>query len=315
MSFDIDTLSASVAEHDAVARVVITGTLGSTPREVGTAMLVWSEGQSGTIGGGALEFEAVARARQALDKGNDRLDKLPLGPSLGQCCGGVVDILTEIWTRKRLAGIQSDIVVRPLPGGSSDIPLTVRRLLKAARGADAQPQAQCLNSWIIEPVSRPDRHLWLYGAGHVGRAIVDVLAPLPDLAITWVDTDQTRFPDTMPAGVCQLVAKHPSHVVQHAPDDADHLILTYSHSLDLDLCHAVLGHGFRSAGLIGSSTKWARFRSRLRQLGHSDTQISRINCPIGNPDLGKHPQAIAMGVAAGLLRPSGVAAAAKDATG
>ena len=86
-------------------------------------------------------------------------------------------------------------------------------------------------------------------------------------------------------------------VMPYAPQDALHLILTYSHQLDLALCHRLLGHGFEFAGLIGSKTKWARFRARLTALGHSPEQIARLTCPIGRPELGKHPQAIAIGVA------------------
>jgi xanthine dehydrogenase accessory factor len=92
--------------------------------------------------------------------------------------------------------------------------------------------------------------------------------------------------------------------VRYAPKKADHLILTYSHEIDLDLCHRLLGHGFRSAGLIGSRTKWARFRKRLAALGHAPAAIERITCPIGTPALGKHPQAIAIGVAAAMLAPA-----------
>jgi xanthine dehydrogenase accessory factor len=91
-------------------------------------------------------------------------------------------------------------------------------------------------------------------------------------------------------------------VVGQAPVGAEHLILTYSHAIDLDLCHRLLGHGFASCGLIGSASKWARFRSRLVGLGHAPGQIARIQCPIGEPALGKHPQAIALGVGAALLR-------------
>lgn len=80
-----------------------------------------------------------------------------------------------------------------------------------------------------------------------------------------------------------------------------HLVVTYSHALDLALCHALLGHGFAALGLIGSASKRARFRARLAALGHAPAQIDRIDCPIGDPALGKHPQAIAIGVAAALL--------------
>ena len=80
-------------------------------------------------------------------------------------------------------------------------------------------------------------------------------------------------------------------------------MLTYSHALDLELCHRLLTHGFARAGLIGSATKWARFRARLAALGHPPYAIARIDCPIGNPALGKHPQAIAIGVAAAFVMP------------
>jgi xanthine dehydrogenase accessory factor len=105
----------------------------------------------------------------------------------------------------------------------------------------------------------------------------------------------------VPDHVTALPAADPARLVPHAPRDANHLILTYSHALDLALCHALLEHGFAGAGLIGSATKWARFRSRLGALGHSPAQIARIRCPIGTPGLGKHPQAIAIGVASSLL--------------
>ena len=132
----------------------------------------------------------------------------------------------------------------------------------------------------------------------MGRALVHTIAPLPQHAITWVDTAPDRFPDTQ---VTTLVAADPARAVPHAPRDADHLIVTYSHEIDLQLCHALLQHAFHSAGLIGSATKWARFKSRLAALGHSPAQIARIGCPIGDPALGKHPAAIAISVANALL--------------
>jgi xanthine dehydrogenase accessory factor len=133
------------------------------------------------------------------------------------------------------------------------------------------------------------------------------MAPLPDWHVVWVDTHAERFPETPPAGVDLLVAADPARAAAHAPVDAHHLILTYSHALDFALCHAVLERGFASAGLIGSATKWRRFRSRLRQLGHCDAEICRIACPIGDPALGKHPQAIAIGVSALLVKTAAVA--------
>jgi xanthine dehydrogenase accessory factor len=128
------------------------------------------------------------------------------------------------------------------------------------------------------------------------------MAPLPHVAITWVDSAAGRFPAQVPDAVTALPAGDMARMMAHAPVHAHHLILTYSHEIDLALCHAALGRGFASCGLIGSSTKWARFRARLAQLGHGDAEISRIACPIGDPTLGKHPQAIAVGVAGRLLK-------------
>jgi xanthine dehydrogenase accessory factor len=315
VSFDLDRLRAAVEAHGSVARIVVAAADGSTPREAGAAMLVWAEGQWGTIGGGALEFAAVDRARTALARGRDRLDREPLGPALGQCCGGAVTLLTEVWTEARLAGLGGDLVARPVPGGPEIMPLSVRRLLAAARNRGARPGIVLKDGWMVEPVLRPARALWVWGAGHVGRAIVAVLAPFPELAITWIDVAADRFPETIPDGVTRLLAANPADLAAHAPAEADHLILTYSHALDLELCHRLLGRGFAACGLIGSRTKWARFRSRLSALGHSEASIARIRCPIGDPALGKHPQAIAVGVAHQILNAGEKKTAWKDGTG
>jgi xanthine dehydrogenase accessory factor len=181
------------------------------------------------------------------------------------------------------------------------MPLAVKRLLARARGTGSQPALGLGQGWMVEPVLAPRQPLWIWGAGHVGRALVAVLAPLPDFAITWVDVARDRFPDVFPPQVTVLPATDPARLVPHCPKGAAHLVLTYSHALDLELCHRLLTHGFASMGLIGSQTKWARFRSRLQALGHSHPQIARIRCPIGDPALGKHPQKIAIGVAAEML--------------
>lgn len=233
-------------------RVTVLATRGSAPREAGAQMLVTADGIEGTVGGGALEWEAMACARRMLDAGETRAERrVSLGPGLGQCCGGAVTLGFEA----------ADRLERPA-------------------GAT----------------------VWIWGAGHVGRALVAVLAPLPAVSLTWVDTGADRFPAAMPDGVTRLIAAEPPRLMPHAPADAHHLILTYSHDIDLALCDAALRRGFASCGLIGSATKWGRFRSRLERMGHGAAEISRIDCPIGDPALGKHPQAIAVGVAARLLR-------------
>ena len=302
MGFDLAGLRDAVARHGRVARIVIAQVRGSAPREAGAAMLVWPGGPSGTIGGGTLEYQATESALALLSSAAEaRLSQHALGPDLGQCCGGSVQLLTEVYDPARLSGCEDqEVIARPVVAGAG-MTLPVQRLLNEARGQGQSPAPQLVAGWMIEPVARAAHPVWIWGAGHVGRALVGALSPLPDLAITWVDTGPERFPDTVAHHVTALPATEPARLVPHAPRGAHHLVLTYSHALDLDLCHRLLGHGFASAGVIGSATKWARFRSRLRALGHAPAQIARIRCPIGDPALGKHPQAIAIGVAASLL--------------
>lgn len=242
-----------ITEPGMITEIVVTvsATKGSAPRDAGAVMHVTSDSMDGTIGGGALEWEAIHIARTMIAEGTVEHDRtFPLGPDLGQCCGGAVTLNFSAHT----------------PG--------------------------------IEPTGRP---LWIWGAGHVGRAIAATLAPFEHQQITLIDDSTARLPDPMPRRVRPLVAAQMPLAVAHAPKDAHHLILTYSHDIDLALCDAILRRGFNTLGLIGSATKWRRFRKRLQNLGHADAQISRIMCPIGDPGLGKHPQAIAIGVAARLL--------------
>ena len=302
MSFDAKRLAALLADRP-LARVVVASTQGSVPRNVGASMLVDAAGLvDGTIGGGALELQAISAAQAALATGEDRLDKQPLGPGLGQCCGGAVTLLTEVWTGERLAESASHLVARPVPGGPDSPSLSVQRILAHGRDGRTPLQPRMLDGWMIEPVSAPDRIIWVWGAGHVGRAIVDVLAPLPGLGISWIDSDAARFPTDIPSGVTPLVASNPADLVSLAPPSAEHYVLTYSHAFDLEICHRVLSGAFLFLGLIGSETKRARFRSRLSALGHENAQIDRLTCPIGDPALGKHPQEIALGVGAEILR-------------
>lgn len=314
MALDRDSLAAALTRAPAVVRVVIVAHRGSVPREAGTAMLVWEGGQSGTIGGGALEFEAAHRARALLAGGPPRVEKMPLGPGLGQCCGGAVTLVYERFTAPDLAALpESGAHARPITAEAAAMPLAIRRAIKTAREQGLAPVLMT-GGWLVEPIAEPARALWIWGAGHVGRALVSVLAPLPDLALTWIDTTLARFPAEIPERVSVRAQPDPAALVVEAPRDAEHLILTFSHALDLDLCHRLLNHGFTDAGLIGSASKWGRFRSRLAALGHADAQIARIRCPIGDPGLGKHPQAIAIGVAAALLRQDR-RARERDATG
>lgn len=316
MSLDLAALRAALARHPRLARIVVAATAGSAPREAGAAMLVWEDGQEGTIGGGALELRATERARGLLAGGGAaRADRMPLGPGLGQCCGGAVVLVTEVWEAGRLAAAETGPVFARRISGPAGPPLAVARILARARSSGDLPAASLVEGWLVEPLATPLCPVWIWGAGHVGRALVAVLAPLPGFEITWIDTAAGRFPQAIPEGVTPLTAANPADLVAHAPPGATHLVMTFSHALDLEICHRLLGHGFSEAGLIGSATKRARFRSRLAALGHPQAAIARIRCPIGDPSLGKHPQAIAIGVAAGLLKTRDSAAQSRERAG
>ena len=132
----------------------------------------------------------------------------------------------------------------------------------------------------------------------MGRAIVAQAAPSGAFDITWIDDAPDRYPVDIPANVTTLPAADMPRAVAFAPADAHHLILTYSHDIDLKLCAALLRHGFAFCGLIGSDTKRARFAKRLSEMG---LDPERITCPIGDKSLGKHPDRIAVGTIRALL--------------
>jgi len=161
--------------------------------------------------------------------------------------------------------------------------------------------ASCEYSGTTELVpfdgTKAPKNLWLWGAGHVGRAIVD-LAPANAFEIVWIDTAAERFPAEVPEHVSMLLGADPPRLVCKAPSDAHHLIVTYSHDIDLALCAALLQHDTASVGLIGSETKRARFFRRLEDMGLNPNSIV---CPIGDKRLGKHPDMIAQGVVNGFL--------------
>ncbi len=170
----------------------------------------------------------------------------------------------------------------------------------AARGVpDVAPDVPgWRDGWLVERVGAEAPPLWIWGAGHVGRAIAAVVAPLGSHTVTLIDLPAKLA--EAPGGASPLPCADMPALAAHAPVDAAHLIVTHDHGIDLALCDALLRRGFASCGLIGSATKRARFEARLRAMGHA-APFARIDCPIGDPSLGKHPQAIAVGVAAALI--------------
>lgn len=316
MSLDPETLEDLIGQHGPIIRVVMAEIRGSVPREAGAAMTVWETGFDGTIGGGALEWEAQAEARRRLARPADAADGIrayPLGPALSQCCGGHCTLAFERWDMPRLDGLSRDapVFARPVRAPSAataageEPPPAIRGALRAARskGEAGFVFAPGSPPWLAEPVTRRRTPLWLWGAGHVGRAVVRVFEDLP-FSITWIDDAEARFPAVVPGHAERVVATDVARLAVHAPDDAAHLVMTYSHALDLEICHSVLRQGsFSRLGLIGSATKAARFRARLGALGHADDAIARLECPIGLQRDGavlggKAPAEIAISIAA-----------------
>lgn len=297
-----------VARDGIAALVTVVGVKGSTPREAGARMLVAADGAlSGTVGGGRLELEAVERALAAIRAGRDgslRLD-LALGPSIGQCCGGAVSLLIETFTAARLTAVARLAAAEAAGPFQTVVTLAgeapVDRRLVATEG--------CPPTAVIEPDGRLEesfgelcRDLLLFGAGHVGRAVVLALAPL-SFRVRWIDNRPDAFPDLPLARLEQVATATPAAELKAAASGSFVLIMTHDHALDLDILHAALTEDrFPYVGVIGSRTKRARFEHRLSDLGHPGSRIRAFTCPVGVPGItSKEPAHIAASVVAELL--------------
>jgi xanthine dehydrogenase accessory factor len=264
----LSDLLTRLATHSGVL-ITVHAARGSVPREVGAWMAVWEEEVVNTIGGGRLEWDAIAHGRTLLGRKPDPQTTQPervlyrLGPSLGQCCGGEVELQFE-------------------PVSLADVPALRARLL-----ADEAPLA-------------------LFGGGHVGRALVHVLSTLP-LAMTWIDSRDEIFPDDVSHSVVCEHSDPVQAAVPTLASGSRVLIMSFSHAEDLDIVAACLTRQRERGdlpyiGLIGSKTKWASFRSRLVARGFSDSELDHVTSPIGIPGIAdKRPEAIAIAVAAQLL--------------
>lgn len=154
----------------------------------------------------------------------------------------------------------------------------------------------------FEPIGTRKRHLYLFGAGHVAKALVHVIATL-DFEITWIDQRENEFPSQLPNSVEQLISDDPVGEVNFARENSYFLVMTHNHQLDFDLTRAILDRGDNAYfGVIGSSTKRKKFDMRLRQRGYSDNQLASMTSPIGISDIpGKRPEEIAISVAGELI--------------
>ncbi|ASM71151.1 MULTISPECIES: xanthine dehydrogenase accessory protein XdhC [Roseobacteraceae] len=300
---DLSALAAAIDARGRVVRIVLADVRGSAPRAAGTSMLVWADGLAGTIGGGRLELEAIRHARDMLDQNAPpaRVEKLALGPTLNQCCGGAVVLVLEWFDAARFRAIDTSFagIWARRVSGTQDIPAPMQRACARTANGDTPLRIMLQSGWMAESLWQAHQQVVIYGAGHVGRALAGVLHGLQQYDVLVSDVRKDELAQ-LPQTIARTDAIS-SDVLTGADDTAAHYIMTPEHDHDLELCHHLLGRDFAFAGLIGSATKWARFRTRLAALGHATARIDRITCPIGDPTLGKHPQAIAVGAAAQLL--------------
>ncbi len=261
---DSEVFFARLAGEEACLVTVHT-TRGSVPREKGAWMAVFAQAVVGTIGGGHLEFQATHEARRRLSGGHgEPLQRYALGPALGQCCGGEVQLCFETVTRLDSAALRARLAVRHYP-------------------------------------------VALFGGGHVGRALVQVLTPLP-LQVTWIDSRDEIFPPGLPARVRCEHSDPVQSAVSSLASGSCVLVMSFSHAEDLEVVLACLQRQRRQAdlpyvGLIGSRTKWATFQHRLQDRGFTPQELAHITSPIGVAGIyGKEPEVIAVAVAAQILQ-------------
>jgi xanthine dehydrogenase accessory factor len=236
-----------------------------------------------------------------------RLDKA-LGPDLGQCCGGHVAVTIERFdARDRAAVAALAAVERAGPLVTIGV-MDRSRLTRRAAQPDELPQppresyTKLPDGRIVERFGSQPTSLFLFGAGHVGRALSLALAPLP-FAVTWIDQRPGAFPQHVPANVTTVGDREPVRLLSRAPDGAFVAVMTHSHALDLELVTAALtARRFAYVGLIGSATKRARFVSSMRKLGVGEDLLDTLVCPIGLTEIrDKAPAPIAASVVAQLL--------------
>lgn len=318
--------------RDGPAILVTVGRIkGSTPRDTGANMLITTEKCIGTIGGGRLEYIAIEKARNLLKNKtkSSEIYELPLGPELAQCCGGYVELLlykfqeneglsifNQLNENKRKSAIllhwsetechhqivsESDSLIyldKPLQAAIE------RRLSSPGTEIVEIRQSDNTDFTLVQSLHDAEFHVTAFGAGHVGRALVASLASLP-CQITWVDSRASEFPTGIPKNVHKIVTESEASAIADCPRGSYFLIMTHSHQLDLEICEKLLATRDDAAfiGLIGSKTKKSKFEKRLAIRGFGSSAISRINCPIGMPELvGKRPAEIALSIATDLLR-------------
>jgi len=246
----LDALGHAAKEGSAHVLITVLSVVGSVPRASGAKMVVTATAAHDTIGGGNLEFQAIAQAREYLQlrSRQSQQREFTLGSDLSQCCGGRVRLLFEVF---------------PSP------------LLNVA----------------------------LFGAGHVGSAVAQILSDI-DCSLNWFDQRADYLQGKQNArNIRRHVFVHPYLAVESCAPGTSFLILTHSHEIDFELVEATLSRDdVAFCGLIASNSKAAKFRNRLRRKGFSAQEICRLIAPVGsNAGQHKEPMAVAVAIVSQLL--------------
>jgi len=251
---------AALSGESGFVLIRVTEAKGSTPRNGDAWMLVSKTTAFGTIGGGRLELEAIDRAREVLAGANAEPMALPLGPAIGQCCGGHVTLSFEIIPPARLNEIEAMVA--------------------------------------SEDASDPD--VWLFGGGHVGRALASALLLLPvKVHVAETRTDEL---DQTPQGAARHLAALPESLVKEIAPGSAVIVLTHDHALDFLIVSAALARDdLAQVGMIGSDTKRATFEHQFIREGGDKARLSKLLCPIGRKIADKRPEVIAATVAADII--------------
>jgi len=318
----IETLADLTAAGEPAVSVAIAGVRGSAPREVGARMLVTESETTGTIGGGQLEYQCTRLAVERLSRQSTAdVQRFPLGPSMGQCCGGVVEVLFEtlpdglpVWLRT-LASLHGQrtpvmLVTDTNPDATDRLLVTADDAFGSSLGEAVglarerlrdRAEPALIDGVFYEPIVGSGFDIAVFGAGHVGSAVVNLLATL-DCNVRWIDSRRKVFRQ-VPNNARAIEAREPALEIAALPPGAFVLVMTHSHSLDYDIsARALARDDLAYVGLIGSATKRRRFSKRFHDQGFAAADIERLTCPIGVDGVtGKRPTEIAVAVTAELL--------------
>ena len=238
-------------------------TEGSAPRNCGTFMLITSKFIFGSIGGGQLEYSIINKSKEILKK-NEKIKKqivnIPLGPSIGQCCGGYVQV----------------------------------ELTKYKNGNQSLKNERIINTC--------EDNLYIFGAGHIGQTLSSKSIDL-DFNVHLIDSRDYYLNIVKEKNITPIYVKFPWMIIKNLPNNSYYIILTHSHDFDFKIISEILNqNSFKFIGLIGSRTKFKRFNNRLLKLGHNQSLINNIECPIGLKNIrSKKPAEIAISIIGRLL--------------